>query len=138
MSGIIEDGVTTKLLATTAVTAITSTRIYTSMAPQNAAKPYICVRRDSSEPANHSTAASGKAMARLTAICAANTYKASLELALLVEKTLNAQKGTWGSETVRHCFSRGVNDDRVFPQVADELGYPVATVSLDLCYVVPV
>lgn len=137
-TGVIEDGVTSKLLVTSAVTAITSTRIYTSYAPQNATKPYVCVRRDSSTPVNHSAGSTGKAMANLTLICAASTYKDSLALAMLCEKTLNAQRGAWGSENVRHCMSDGINDDRVFPQVADELGYPVATLSLRLCYVLPV
>ena len=135
MSGIVEDGVVDKLLATSAVTTLTSTRIHPRMAPQNVTKPYAVVTiTQGKRPWYHSGASSGKAISPVSVACYGSTYKAARELAEKVELALDAQRGAFGSMNVSHCLLRDQYDASTNPITDDEVGYPCVVCDFEVCH----
>ena len=138
MSAIPETAVIAKLKATSAVTALVSTRIYPRIAPQDASMPYIVVTRPSGETrpqrANKPTTF---CVTPMSVFCVAETYQASRDVSTqavlsLQPNTANTGSATWGAVAVDHCTVLGTHDGSGNPQLADEIGFPVEIVEIDL------
>ena len=135
MSGIIEDGVIDKLLATTAVTDLVVARVYPRMAPPKPTLPYIVVTiNQGKRPWFHSGASSGKAVSPVQVRCYGATYLASRQLAEQVELAIDATRGAFGSVYVSHCILRDQYDGSQDPVNDDEVGFPCVVNDFEICH----
>lgn len=104
----IQEGLYTYLAAQSAITALTSTRIYPIIRPQNTALPAITYQRISSSHEHHLSAGSLQSsdlhQVRMQVDCYATTYKGAETLAKLVEAALDAYRGTMGTVNVLGVF----------------------------------
>jgi len=78
-----------KLKATSTITALTGTRIYPMIRPQNAALPCIVWEISSDRPSNHATGTSGTSEMSIALDCIASTYAGAKALGDLVASTMN-------------------------------------------------
>lgn len=117
----------TKLAATAGITAVVGTRIYQNFVPEKAAKPFIVYGRNEKEI---DTSLGGEKLLAKTTIaleCVADDPDSAEDLADVVESTLHATSGTWGSSTIRGAFVAATDDDYVpFPRGSDLGGHVVS------------
>jgi hypothetical protein len=107
-----EEGIIGKLLATSGVTSLVSTRIYPGAIPQAAAMPAISVQRISGAPVYTDQGEAGLASARLEIDCWAETYSAAKQAARAVIAALSAFVGTQGSQTFQYVLLDAERDFR--------------------------
>ena len=96
MSSNVEKHLNSKLLATTGVTALVSTRIYPVQAPQNASFPYIVYSRTATRFINAGDGYSGTGVASITLASWADSYMGAKALA----DTVRAGLDGWTDQTV--------------------------------------
>lgn len=97
----LEEAIYSRLTAASAVTAITSTRIYPNKIPQEATLPAIGYQRVSARRVKAHAAPTGLARARVQVTCVARTYSEVKALATAVRKALEGVMGTVGGATVQ-------------------------------------
>ena len=86
-----------KLLATTAITNLVSTRINWSRRPQGSALPAIVLHRIDGTPDVHHGGASGLVSSRVQVDCWAESYGSAKAIARAVEAAITAQTFTQGA-----------------------------------------
>lgn len=97
----VEKGLITYLNSKSAVTDLTSTRIYSPSAPDTeTAFPRIVIHRVSTFRPYHLKAANGMPEARLQLECHASTPTAAKDLAEIVRPLVDGYAGAWGSHTI--------------------------------------
>lgn len=132
-----EKAVIAKLLETSGVTALVSTRVYPRICPQADPKPYLTVLRPEGQiNQQHSTGLSGVSFTPIIVACVGSTYDESRSLsgpviAALVPSGWTGSQ-TWGSTEVGSCQLNDTFDQSTLPQLADEIGAPVEFVAFDL------
>jgi len=137
VSAIAEAAIIWKLKQTSAVTALVGQRIYPRIAPENDRKPYIAVLRPPGQTVDH-TNNSPIAVARtpLMIACVGETYEQSRSLSDPIAAALDASGWTgsvfWNDTEIASCFQGGTYDQSTFPQVADEIGFPVEFITFEL------
>lgn len=82
-----EEAFIAHLLATAGVTALVGTRVYFSMAPQDAAAPRVVVHRISGLPVYHTSGQSDLCDTRLQVDCWATTALSAIQIARAVKAT---------------------------------------------------
>lgn len=137
--GVIEDGIADKLLATSAVTALTSTRVYVRLAPEQATFPYVVVSKQAAEMHNAGAAAGRGALEYGTVMvnCYGSTYESARNVANEITKAIDHQSGTWGVEEVMACFCETHQDISQAPTQDDEIGYPGVGMTFKTIYRIP-
>lgn len=88
-----DKSVTTKLLATTAVTDLVGARIRPGLLDNADAQPGITVERSMKLPVNVAGGTTSTKFAHVLIGCSANTYAAAIGLSDVVEDTLNGYSG---------------------------------------------
>jgi len=78
-----------KLKATSAITALTGTRIYPMLRPQNAALPCIVWEISSDRPSNTAVGTTGTSEMSIALDCIATTYAGAKAVGDLVASTMN-------------------------------------------------
>jgi hypothetical protein len=138
-AGVIEDGIAEKLKATTAVTNLCSTRVFTARAPEDTTFPFIVITKQPGEMHNVLTSAgrTGIEMASVLVNCWGSTYESARKLATQVAYTIDGQTGTWGTEEVMFCGCESQQDISQQPTQDDEIGYPGIGMSFKTIYRVP-
>jgi hypothetical protein len=116
-----------KLLATSGVTALVSTRINWSRRPQGEALPSIVLTRISGQPDVHHGGASGLVESRVQADCWGSTYKTAKDVARAVQTAITAQGFTQGTIRFDVILLDSERDDTF-----DESGVAYFRTSLDL------
>lgn len=96
-------GIYSKLAANTAVTTLTSTRIYPHEAPSSAALPYITFYQISGPHAHHMLAAAGMTEPRVQIDSWDDDALGAETLADKVRLAMDGFRGTMGSVSVRMC-----------------------------------
>lgn len=97
----IEEALATKLRATTAVTALVSTRIYPLKAPQDTTTAHIVYDMLGGENIGAHDGFSGLSTGRLSYTCLAPTYAAAKAAAAAVRAALTGFSGTLSTLAVR-------------------------------------
>ena len=137
MSATPEAAVIWKLKQTAAVTNLVGERIYPRLVPQNDKKPYLAVLRPPGQETGH-TNNSQIPVARtpLMIACVGETYEQSRSLSDPVSAALDPDgwdgSVIWNDTEIASCFQGGTYDQSTFPQVADEIGYPVEFITFEL------
>lgn len=144
ITGIIEDGVRDKLLATSAVTALLSTRISveriaesSTIMPSTKAKlTYAVIAKDagSGDIENTSAGTTEMATANLTIGVFGPTWEAARNAAIAVRNAINAVRGSFGNEFVSYCFVRDMMSVGAVPDRDDEIGVPGYGLAVDIAY----
>lgn len=93
---IIEQALTTYLLAQSGITDLVGQRIHFVKAPQDVANPYIVFLKVSAPREHSHDGASGMAVTRFQFSCFANTYSGAKDVAAAVQTALQAYQGTMG------------------------------------------
>jgi len=106
----IEAGLVTKLAATTAITDITSTRIYPEVLPQDGTVPALTYQRVAGYEVASMDGVTGLARTTIQINCIAATYIEAKALRDAVRTALAGTSGTWGSTTVQACYGDGERD----------------------------
>lgn len=138
-AGVIEDGIAEKLKATSAVTAISSTRIFTARAPEDTSFPFIVITKQPGEMHNALTTSgrTGIEIGSVLVNCWGATYESARKLATQVGHAIDGQAGTWGTEEVMFCGCESQQDISQQPTQDDEIGYPGIGMSFKAIYRVP-
>lgn len=144
ITGIIEDGVRDKLLATSGVTALLSTRIWSVRAPAaqtrssttQAQLTYAVITREGgSEDIVMSTAgATTLAVANLMIGVFGPTFAAARIAANAVRTAINGIRGSFGDEKVSYCFVRDMQQAEAPPTRDDEEGVPGYALAVEIAY----
>ena len=116
-----------KLLATSGVTALVSTRVNWTRRPQGEALPSIVLTRISGLPDVHHAGASGLVASRVQVDCWGATYKTAKAVARAVETAVTAQAFTQGVIRFDVILIDSERDDTF-----DESGVAYFRTSLDL------
>jgi hypothetical protein len=94
------------LIASTYVTALTSTRIYCEKAPKDPTFPYVVLGIDTSTPTNHLGGESGHENTIVSIECYARDPKGALEagrVAEVIRQRISGYRGLWGDVFVQEC-----------------------------------
>lgn len=144
ISGIIEDGVRDKLLATSAVTTLTATRIRTerieeaaTIVPTTKAKRvYAVITKESaqSDVENHAGGATTLAMANLTIGVFGPTWEEARNAGNAIRDAINATRGAFGNEWVSRCEVKDFFAVGAPPTRDDEVGVPGYGLSVEISY----
>lgn len=115
MSNIVND-MRTYLISKSAVTALTSTRIYFGNLPQNSKLPAVVMSLIDSDSQKHLTNADGLRRSSIQLDCYGTStgnapYASAYNVAEQIRKVVDFNSGTWGSSTVRRAL---VDDQRDF------------------------
>lgn len=137
-----------KLLATAAVTDLVGQRVYPRIAPPTALErddgettfnPYIVVRRPAGNNITHRLARRDSfRKTPLTVYCMACDHLTACRVADVVmdalDPTASDQTGsqTWGAYSVDHCEVMDHYDASTDPQLADEIGFPIEAIDINL------
>ncbi len=116
-----------KLLASSGVTALVSTRINWSRRPQGSALPAIVLHRIDGLPDVTHGGASGLVVSRIQADCWAASYGAAKAVARAIETAITAQTFTQGSTRFDVILIDSERDD-----TSDQSDTPLFRTSLDL------
>ncbi|MDD4986620.1 MAG: DUF3168 domain-containing protein [Dehalococcoidales bacterium] len=93
---LIEQALTTELIATTGITSLVGKRIYYLQAPQNVTKPYIVIEKlDSPEISTHD-GPSGLASPRFSFSAYAATYSEAKTISAALKTALDGYNSTMG------------------------------------------
>ncbi len=95
------------LIASSYVTALTSTRIYCEKAPQNPTFPYVVLGIDTSNPTNHLGGESGHENTIVSIECYARDPKGALNagtVAEVIRNRISGYRGLWGDVYVQECI----------------------------------
>lgn len=103
MANDIGAGVNAKLLSTAAVKAIVADRGFPDVLPQKVTLPAYTFTLISDVPSHHMGGISGLSEARVQIDCYAATRTIANQLAEAVRIAIDAQRGTFGTESVRTC-----------------------------------
>ena len=137
MSGVAEAAVIAKLKSVAGVTALVAQRVFPHIAPQETTKPYLIVMRPEGQ-SNDATAKGLTGVSRTPIIvaCVGATYIESRSLSQpLITALVPASatgSATWNSTEIGSCSLDETFDRSTFPMLADEIGFPVEFVTLDL------
>lgn len=144
ITGIIEDGVRDKLLATSAVTTLLGTRIRTerieesaTVNPYTKAKlVYAVIRKENaqSDVENHAGGATTLAMANLTIGVFGPTWEEARNAGIAIRNAINATRGAFGNEWVSRCEVRDFFSAGAAPDRDDEVGVPGYGLSVEISY----
>ena len=144
ISGIIEDGVRDKLLATSAVTTLTGTRIRTerieesaTVNPHTKAKlVYAVIRKENAQAdvENHAGGATTLARANLTIGVGGPTWEEARNAAVAIRDCINATRGAFGNEWVSRCEVTDLFSAGAPPTRDDEVGVPGYGLSVEISY----
>ena len=93
-----------RLLGASALTALTSTRVYWGVAPQNVAKPYVVMYRVSGIRDMKMSGASGLVESRVQIDSFGTTYASAKGVARQIEARLSGYRGTQSSIVFDGCF----------------------------------
>lgn len=137
MSSAPEAAIIWKLQNTSTVTALCGDRIYPREAPQSAAKPYVIVTRPPGQRQDHTNQQQINVTRTPIAIaCVGETYDQSRSLSEPVINALDLVGWTgsvfWNSVEIASCFQNDDFDQSLFPQLADEIGFPIELLLFDL------
>lgn len=99
-----EEALVTRLLAVAGLTALTATRIYWNLAPQNVAKPYVVLTRVTGIRDMKMSGPSGLVESRVQVDCYGATYASAKGVALQAETALSGYKGTVSTTIFDGCF----------------------------------
>ena len=131
-----ENAVIAKLLATSGVTNLVSTRIYPHICPQADPKPYLTVLRpEGQQNPSTSTGLTGVSYTPIVVACIGSTYHESRSLSGPVVAALNPTwtgSQTWGGTEVGSCQLNDTFDQSTLAQLGDEIGAPVEFIAFDL------
>lgn len=97
-----EEGIIAKLLATSGVTALVSTRVYPGRRPQASALPAIDLGSISGAPVYSNDGETGLARARVEINCWGETYTSAKTLARAVKAALSAFFGEAGGVSFQY------------------------------------
>lgn len=143
ITGIIEDGVRDKLLATAGVTALTSTRIWTVRAPEAATRSatgaqlvYAVIARDggAEDKVMHTGGATTLAVASLMIGVFGATFAAARVAANTIRDSINGTRGAFGDESVSYCLVRDLQQAEAPPSRDDEIGVPGYALTVEIAY----
>jgi len=144
VTGIIEDGVRDKLLATAGVTALLGQRIWTARARTGQTRStdkttqytYAVVEKQSAGRDNelHAGGASTLAVAALTIGVFGATFEAARDAANAIKTAINGKRGAFGDEHVSYCFVQDVIQAEAPPTRDDEMGVPGYALAVDIAY----
>ena len=112
----IEQAIYSVLSGNAAVSALVSTRIYPTIAPEGASLPFLAYRRVETEHVQtKSRTQDDLARARIEVRCVASSYSGVRTLADKVRLALHGYAGTSGSYTIRGTISEGEYDSGELP-----------------------
>lgn len=143
VTGIIEDGVRDKLLATAGVTALVSQRIWSGKAPESAARDtsnnqrtYVVIQKDPSGTHKEQSMAGATtlAMASLSIGAYGPTYESARNVANAIVAAIDGLRGAFGSEYVSFCMVKDVIQAEAAPVRDDEVGVPGYALAVDIAY----
>jgi hypothetical protein len=97
-----EEGIVARLLGTSGVTALVSTRVYPGRRPQASALPAIDFNTISGAPVYSNDGESGLASARVEINCWGTTYSSAKHVARAVKDSLSAFVGQAGGITFQN------------------------------------
>lgn len=107
-----EEDIRTRLLATSGVTALVSSRVYCGSRPQGGVVPDVIINRISGAPIYTDDGESGLAEARLEIECFGTTYASAKNAARAVIASLSAFFGTVGVTTFQYILLDSERDFR--------------------------
>ena len=137
MSDVAESAVIARLKSVTGVTALVGQRIYPRLAEPTAEKPYLVILRPEGQE-NQGTykGLTGVSRTPIIVCCVGSTYIESRSLSQpVIEATVPASatgSATWGGTEIGSCTLDETFDRSTLPQLADEIGFPVEFVTLEL------
>lgn len=111
----IGNAISKKLLLTSAITDVCSTRITPDTLPKNQPLPAIVYSVISNIPAHHLGGRSEIAFARVQLDVYASTRDAANELGELIRLAVDGQSGAWGNHYVRTCHMENDITDYEYP-----------------------
>ena len=137
MSAVAEAAIIWQLKNSSDVTSIVGQRIYPRIAPQESAKPYLIVMRPPGQETGHTNNAQiAVARTPIVVACVGSTYEESRSCSNPVSSALdpNGWDGSkfWNGTEVASCMQGETFDHSIFPQLADEIGFPVEFVTFEL------
>lgn len=143
ITGIIEDGVRDKLLATGGVTTLLSQRIWTGRAPYGAQvdadknkRTYAIITKEPG-PADIEMCSAGVttlARASLTIGVFGATFEAARDAGNAIRTAINGVRGSFGDEKVSYCFVTDMQQAEAPPTRDDEMGMPGYALAVDIAY----
>ena len=98
-----------KLSATSAVTALVSTRIFPDMATQDATYPFIVYTNDATQPTDVKDSASPLDVVTMSVMIYSNSYSQAQDIAAAVRTALDRMTGTVQGVNVQSCRFEGQN-----------------------------
>ena len=144
------DAVISILQATASVTELVGKRIYPRLAPQSALtrsdggslfESYIVVRRPAGEERTRKLSSRDTfRKTPMTVYCMADEHLKACRVADVVMQTLDStstsQTGSqsWGSYLIDHCEVIDCYDASMDPSLADEIGFPIEAIEINLYY----
>lgn len=138
MSGVAESAVIAKLKSVAGVSALVAARIFPQLAPQDTEKPYLVVMRPEGQE-NECLATgqlTGVSRTPIIVACVGVTYLESRSLSAPVIAALvppsTTGSATWNGIEIGSCTLDDTFDRSTLPQLADEIGFPVEFVNLNL------
>jgi hypothetical protein len=137
MSSIAESAVIWQLKQSSAVTAIVGQKIYPRIAPQDIKIPYLIVLRPPGQMNDHTSQGQvGVARTPIVVACAGSSYDESRSLGIPVHQALDGTGWTgskiWNGTEIASCMTGEDFDQSGFPQLGDEIGFPVEFMSFEL------
>lgn len=125
----VEESIYTKLQATSAVTALVSTRVYPIVAPQGAALPYITYQKIAGNTVNNLSGADATSNGLYQIDCWAASYSGVKALADSVRSAMNGWFNTGGTPRIDGSFLQNETD---LPDMPGDGGdEPTHRVSMD-------
>ena len=98
-----------KLSATSAVTALVSTRIFPDMATQDATYPFIVYTNDATQPTDVKDSTSPLDVVTMSVMIYSNSYSQAQDIAAAVRTALDRMTGTVQGVNVQSCRFEGQN-----------------------------
>lgn len=137
MSAIAEAAVVWQLKQTAEVTALVGQRIYPRLAPEDTVKPYLIVLRPPGQLTDHTSQSPiGVARTPIVVACVGDRYETSRACSDPVSAALDPSGWTgsqvWNDTEIASCMQGETFDQSVFPQLADEIGFPTEFMTFEL------
>lgn len=117
----IQEAVLAKLAATSALTALVSTRIYNGTAPQGVGLPYVVFSEISSDRPRSMSGAVAIVDSRVEVLAYGASPDSSIAVADAVRGALDGYRGTSSGVSVRSCRLESTDDDYVRPRSGESI-----------------
>ena len=132
----IKDAIYTRSQAVTALPALVGTRVYPTVAPKSATKPYVVFRQVFGADQAHMGGSAGNVDTRFQFDCHASTSKVAEEVARAIRDGFHGFRGSSSGVFITSCLEKDTVDDYEEPKQSGSVDEFVTRVDYDIWYTV--